>query len=135
MILRTSFCSCQLWRIRLTRSCPIPLMCRRKSGCCVEDLQRPFLVDADDLGGQLRPDAADRPRGQVLLDAFGRSGVGGLEFVGLELLAVLPINNPLTARFQMLARRNRGGAADDRHQVLPTLDHTLRTAKPFSGLW
>ena len=32
MILRTSFCSCQLWRIRLTRSLPIPLMWMRRSG-------------------------------------------------------------------------------------------------------
>jgi hypothetical protein len=110
MILRTSFCSCQLWRIRLTRSLPIPLMYSRKSGAVLEDFQGPFLVDADDLGGQLRPDAADRPGGQILFDAFRRGRVGGLEFVGLELLAVFPVHDPLAGGFQMLARRNRGRA-------------------------
>ena len=30
--LRTSLCSSQLWRIRLSRSWPIPLTCSRKSG-------------------------------------------------------------------------------------------------------
>ena len=55
--------------------------------------------------------------------------MGGLEFVGLELLTVFPINDPLACRFNMFARRDRGRAADDRHQVLPTLDLNLEDGK------
>ena len=70
----------------------------------LEDFERPFLVEADDLGRQLRPDAADCPGGQILFDAFRRGRVRGLEFVGLELLAVFPVNDPLAGGFQMLAQ-------------------------------
>ena len=111
-----------------------PLDVQQEVGGRLEDFQRPFLVDADDLGGQLRPDAADRPGGQILFDAFRRGRVGGLEFVGLELLAVFPIHDPLAGRFQMLARRNRGGAADDRHQVLTALDLDLENGKTVLGV-
>ena len=79
-------------------------------------------MHADDLGGQLGADAADRPGAQILFDTFGRSRVGGFQFVGLELLAVFPVHDPLAGRFQMLARRHRGGAAHDGHQVLAALD-------------
>ena len=111
-----------------------PLDVEQEVGGRLEDFQRPLLVDADDLGGQLRPDAADRPGGQILLDAFGRGRVGGLEFVGLELLAVFPVHDPLAGGLQMLARRDRGGAADDRHQVLAALDHHLEDGKTILGV-
>ena len=88
----------------------------------------------DDLGGDLRPDAADRPGGQVLLDAFCRRRMGGLEFVGLELLTVFPIHDPLAGGFHMLACRHRSGAADDRHQVLTPLDHNLENGKTVLGV-
>ena len=104
-------------------------MWMQEVGGLLEDFEGPFLVDADDLGGDLRPDAADRPGGQVLFDAFSRCRVGGLEFVGLELLAVFPIHDPLAGRFQMLARRNRSRAADDGHEVLAALDHDLENGK------
>ena len=48
--------------------------------------------------------------------------MGGLEFVGLELLAVFPIHDPLAGGFQTLACRNRSRTAHDRHQVLAALD-------------
>ena len=60
--------------------------------------------------------------------------MGGLEFVGLELLAVFPIHDPLAGGFQMLARRNRSRAADDRHQVLAALDLHLEDGKPILGV-
>ena len=100
----------------------------------LEDFEGPFLVDADDLGGDLRPDAADRPGGQILFDAFRRGRVGGLEFVGLELLAVFPVHDPLAGGFQMLASRNRSRAAHDRHQVLTALDLHLEDGKPILGV-
>ena len=135
MILRTSFCSSQLCRIRLIRSGADALDVQQEIGGRVEDFQRPFLVDADDLGRQLRADAADRPGSQILLDAFRRSRVRGLEFVGLELLTVFPIDDPAASGLDMLARRDRGRAAHDRHQVRRPLTWTFSTAKPFSGLW
>ena len=101
----------------------------------LEDFESPLLVDADDLGGDLRPDGPDRTRSKVLFDTFCRSWVSGLEFVGLELLAVLPIHNPLASGLKVFPSRNRSRAADDRHQVGAPLTTTLRTAKPFSGLW
>ena len=53
----------------------------------------------------------------------------GLEFVGLELLAVFPIHDPLAGGFQMLACRNRSCAAHDRHQILAALDLHLEDGK------
>ena len=91
----------------------------------VEDFQRPFLVDADNLGRQLRADAADCPGGQIPLDARGRSRVRGPDLVGLELLAVGAIDHPLAGPFQVLAGRDRGGAAHDRHQFRAALDRDL----------
>ena len=99
----------------------------------LEDFEGPFLVDADDLGRQLRPDAANAPGGQILFDALGRGRVRGLEFVGLELLAVFSVNDPLAGGFQMLASRNRSRAAHDRHQVLTALDLHLEDGEAV--LW
>ena len=44
----------------------------------LEDFERPFLVDGDDLGGKFRPDAANCPGGEVLFDALGPGWVSGL---------------------------------------------------------
>jgi hypothetical protein len=60
--------------------------------------------------------------------------VGGLEFVGLELLAVFPIYDPLAGRFNMLARRHRGRAANDCYQVLPGFDLHLKNGKTVLGV-
>ena len=106
-----------------------PLDVEQEVGGRLEDFERPFLVEADDLGRQLRPDAADCPGSQILFDAFRRGRVGGLQFVGLELLAVFPVHDPLAGRFQMLACRNRSRAAHDRHQVLAALDLHLENGE------
>ena len=95
---------------------------QQKVGGLLEDFQRSLVVDGDDLGGEFRADAADRPRGQILFDAFRRGRMGRLEFVGLELLPMLSVDHPATAGLDMLARRHRGRAADDRHQVFSSFD-------------
>jgi hypothetical protein len=64
-------------------------------GGLIEDLQRSLLVDGHDLGTELWADAADGSRSQVTLDALGRRRMAGLDLLGLELLAVLPVDNPL----------------------------------------
>ena len=106
-----------------------PLDVEKKIRGRLEDFEGPFLVEGDDPGPQLRPDAADCPRSQILFDAFRRGRMGGLEFVGLELLAVFPVHDPLASGFQMLACRNRSRAAHDRHQVLTALDLHLEDGK------
>ena len=121
MILRTSFCSAQLWRIRLSRSLPIPLTCSQKSGLVLEDVERAFLMDGDNSGRQFRANAADGSRGQILLDAFRRGRMGRLKFIGLELLAKLPVDDPATDRLDMLARRYRGRIAQLRSPSLLVL--------------
>ena len=55
--------------------------------------------------------------------------MGGLQFVGIELLAVFPVNNPLAGGFQMFARRNRGRASNDGHQVGAAFDLHLENGK------
>ena len=107
MILRTSFCSCQLSRIRLSRSCADALDMEKGIRGFLKDVEGAFVINGDDCGGQFRPDAADRTRGQILLDPFSRGRMRRFEFVGLELLAVLGINDPAAAGLNMLARRNR----------------------------
>ena len=48
--------------------------------------------------------------------------MGRLEFFGLELLPMLPVDHPATAGLDMLPRRHRGRTAGDRYQVLSSLD-------------
>ena len=100
----------------------------------LEDFEGAFLVDADDLGGDLRPDAADCPGGQILFNAFRRGRVGRLEFVGLELLAVFPIHDPLAGGFQMLTGRNRGRTSNDRDQILTAFDDNPENGEPVFGI-
>ena len=49
---------------------PDPFDVQQEVGGLLEDFQRSLVVDGDDLGRQFRADTADRPRGQILLDAF-----------------------------------------------------------------
>ena len=44
------------------------------------------------------------------------------EFLRFELLAVLPVNHPVTTRLNMLARRYRCRAADYGDKILTSLD-------------
>ena len=74
------------------------------------------------------------PGSQILFDAFRRGRVRGLQFVGLELLAVFPIHDPFAGGFQMFARRDRGGVADDRHQIRTPFDLHLEDRKPVLGI-
>ena len=58
----------------------------------------------------------------------------GLEFVGLELLAVFPVHDPLAGGLQMFASGNRSRTAHDGHQVLAALDQHLEDRKPIFGI-
>ena len=48
--------------------------------------------------------------------------MGRLEFFGLELLPVLPVDHPATIGLDMLPRRHRGRTAGDRDQVFSPFD-------------
>ena len=48
--------------------------------------------------------------------------MGRLEFFGLELLPMLPVDHPATVGLDMLPRRHRGRTAGDRYQVFSPFD-------------
>ena len=48
---------------------------QQEVGGLVEDVERALAMDADDPGGQSRPDAANRAGAQVLLDPFRGRGM------------------------------------------------------------
>jgi len=87
-----------------------------------EDFLRAFFVDRNNLFRQLRPNAANGTGGEILFDSFGRSRMGRREFVGFELLSVLPVDDPATTCLDMLARRGRCGAAHDGDKIITSLD-------------
>jgi hypothetical protein len=101
----------------------------------LQSFERALFVDGDDLGGEFRTNAANGPGRQIFLNTFRRSWVGRLELIGFELLAVFPVNYPATHGFQMLARRDGRGTADDGNEVFSPFDLHLEDGKPFSGLW
>ena len=88
----------------------------------LEDLQNSLLVDGDDFGSQLWPNAADCSRRQILFDALCRSRMSRFQFVGFELLPVLPVDNPATARLDMLPSRDGCCIADYRDEIISSLD-------------
>ena len=96
----------------------------------IENFQRPLLVDAHDLGRQLRTDAADGPGRQVPLDPLGRRRRRGANIVGLELLAVLAIHRPSAGRRQMLAGGHRRDRTHDRDHLAAALDLDLEHREP-----
>ena len=71
MILRTSFCSCQLSLDPLEPFLTNAVDMQQEIGSRLKYLQRPLLVDADDLSANSGTDAADCPGGKILFDAFG----------------------------------------------------------------
>src|SRR5262249_9378876 len=80
----------------------------------VDHLQGALAEHLDDLLRVLRADALDQARGEVLLDALGRGRRHGGDLVGLELLAVLRIEDPVAARLDDLAGGDGDDLADDR---------------------
>ena len=72
---------------------------------------------AHELAGVDRTDAADHPRGEILLDALERGRGRGLEEPGAELQAVDAVVDPRPARLHRLAGRDQGGVADHRDGI------------------
>ncbi len=84
-------------------------------GGCLQDFESSLFVDADNTRCQLGTNTANRPRGEVLLNAFGRCRVSRLQFIGLELLPMLLVHDPASGCLDVFSRRHRRGGAKDRH--------------------
>ena len=76
------------------------------------------------LAGEMRADALDHARAEVLLDAFERCGRDDPQVLGLELKPVLAVVGPCAGALDVFAGRDGGGRADDGHQLAlaPHLD-------------
>ena len=57
--------------------------------------------------------------------------MGRLEFFGLELLPMLPVDHPATIGLDMFARRHRGRTAGDRYQVFSPFDLYSENGEPI----
>ncbi len=68
--MRTSFCSCQLCPDSFESLGADAFDVQEQVGVILEDVERPLLVDGNDVSGELRADAANGPRSEVLFDAF-----------------------------------------------------------------
>ena len=64
-------------------------------GLRLNDFEHPLAEGAQQLLGIGRTDAADHARGKILLDAFDRRGLGGLEKPGQKLLAMGAVVDPV----------------------------------------
>ena len=117
MIWRISFCCLPAVADAGQAMLPDAPNVQQHVGIPVNDVQCSVLVEADNLGGQMRTDPADRTGAQVPLDAFGGRRMRGLQFGGFELLAMVAIHNPLSRRFNVLARRYQADVAHDGDQV------------------
>ena len=73
--------------------------------------------DGPEFLGIDRTNAPDHARGKVLLDAFDRSGRGGLEEAGLELLAMSAVVHPVAGGCNPLAGGNCSGMANNGDQL------------------
>ena len=67
--------------------------------------------------GEVRPDALQQPRGQILLEPFGRRRRRRPHPGGLELQAMGAVADPDAARLDRLARGDGGHPADDGREV------------------
>ena len=101
----------------------------------LEDLQRPFFVDADDLGGNFGPMLRIAPEARYFSMPSAEAGWVVLSSSALNCW-------PCSRSTTHLPVASRCSPAET-EVVLPTtvtkswrpLTCTLRTAKPFSGLW
>ena len=83
----------------------------------LDDVEHLFAEGLHQLLGVDRADALDHARGEVLLDALGRSRRRCAQEVGAELHAVRPIVDPPAARLDELAGTDCRRMADDGDQV------------------
>jgi hypothetical protein len=74
------------------------------------------------------------PRAKVFLDAFGRSGGGGLEEPRLELLAMGAVVGPVAGGRNPLAGGDHGGMANDGDEIAVASRLDPNDAKSVVGI-
>jgi hypothetical protein len=114
MISRTALCSAQPTTMRFARTGPMLSTSAKKLLCAFGE--KVFdIIEAEP--GRDRANAADHARAKVLLDAFDRSGGGGLEEPRLKLLAMGAVVRPFTGGRNPLAGGDHGGVANDGDEI------------------
>jgi hypothetical protein len=103
-------------------------------GLRLDHVEHLLAEGAQQFLGIDRANAADHARGQVLLDAFDRSGLGRLEEPRLKLLAVRPVVHPLARSRDPFAGANCGGMANDGDQLAVATRLSSQNAKTVLGI-
>jgi hypothetical protein len=83
----------------------------------LDDIEDLLAEGADQFAGEVRADALDHARAQVLLNAFKCGGRNDPQLLGLELEAVLAVVGPCAGTFDVLPGRDAGRRADDGYQL------------------
>src|SRR5258707_10900980 len=103
-------------------------------GLRLDDVEHLLPEGAQELLGIDRANAPGHARSKVFLDAFDRSGRGGLEEPGLELLAVGAVVHPVTGGGDPLANRDCGGMANHGDQLAVATRLDPDDTKPVLGI-
>ena len=111
------------------------LQFQQSLGLLLDDVEDLLAESADQLAGEMRADALDHARAQVLLDAFKCRGRDDPQLLGLELQAVLAVVGPGAGALDifpgvMLAAEPMTVTNSRWPRTL-----TRSTQKPLSGLW
>ncbi len=94
---------------------PDALQLQQSFGLLLDDVEDLLAEGAHQLAGEMRADALDHARAQVLLDAFERRGRNDPQLLGLELKPVLAVVGPGAGALDVLTGRDAGRRADDGH--------------------
>ena len=103
-------------------------------GLGLDDIEHLLAERLDHLLGIDRPDAADHPRAQVLLDAVDRRRRRGAHEARLELLAMGVIVDPVARCGDPFSGGDDGGVADDRDQVAMSARLDAENAEAVLGV-
>ena len=123
MISRTTFWSFHAETIFFCRPLPIPSTSSSWSGVCSmtsKTARREGLPTS--RSASLGPMPLTMPLAEVLLHPLGGLGLGGLEHLGPELLAVGGVDGPAALGVDPLARPHFRQRAEDGHQITLALD-------------
>ncbi len=132
MISRTTFCSAQAAVMRPARTDAVHLL--QAIRLCLDDIEHLVAEGAQELLGIDRANAGDHSRGEVLLDALDRCRSGGFEEPGFELLTVGAVVDPVAARCDPLAGRDRRSMADQGDQLAVATGLDPDDAKAILGV-
>jgi hypothetical protein len=96
----------------------------------LDDFEHGIAKGAHQLLGVDRPDAADHPRAEILLDPFDRRRRCGLQERGSELDAMRAVIDPAPASLDELAGRDHRRVAENGDQVALAAGFDAQHAEP-----